>query len=189
MLTAQVNAGKATIDGVRHISTLADTRANADYKADILGASIGASHQIGDDSRHIAPFVKLDYQTVKSEVYRETGAGVYNLAVAKNSQELITGTVGVNAKAHLSQNLALTGQMAVGSQQGDRQNHIHASFASTPDTDFATTGHKATVAVGTAGVGLTYTPTPLTKVGLQYQGEWRGNFDNQGVVLGVERKF
>lgn len=188
-LTAQVNAGKATIDGVRHISTLADTRANADYKADILGASIGASHQIGDDSRHIAPFVKLDYQTVKSEVYRETGAGVYNLAVAKNSQELITGTVGVNAKAHLSQNLALTGQMAVGLQQGDRQNHIHASFASTPDTDFATTGHKATVAVGTAGVGLTYTPTPLTKVGLQYQGEWRGNFDNQGVVLGVARKF
>lgn len=188
-LTAQANIGKANIDGIRHIKTLADTRAAADYQADILGAGLGISQKLGNDKLRIIPFAKLDYQSIKSDAYRETGAGVYDLVVEKNTQNILKASVGINAKTKLNQNLALTGQLALGVQTGDRENDINASFATTPNTHFTTIGHKASGFMGSANLGLTYTPTPTSKIGLHYQGEWRGSFNNQGVVVELEKRF
>ncbi|MDO4427412.1 MAG: autotransporter outer membrane beta-barrel domain-containing protein [Moraxella sp.] len=188
-LTAHISLGQADITGERHLRTLTDTIAKSDYQASTHGASLGVHHRIGTENRHISPFVRLDYHRITADAYTETGAGVYNLSVAEQRQDSLKGTLGVQAKTPLGDTLSLTANAALALENGDRHDQVTAQFASTNGTTFITRGHRTATATGAAGVGLTYSPSEQTSLSLGYQGQWRDNYQNQGVALKLSRNF
>ena len=186
-LYGHVGVGQSDIDGKRHIRTLAQTTANAKYKANIAQAGLGISHQIGSPDKNITPFTRIDYTKVTSDAYQETGAGVYNLSVAKNKYQSLSSTIGVQANYHAG-NLALNATVAGVLENGDKHSHAHASLAGGA-VNFDILGHEVGKTSAIFGVGLGYELTPKVKLSLDYQGQWRKNHDTQSATVALTTKF
>ena len=183
-----VGAGQSDIKGKRHIG-FANATAEADYNANTLQAGIGLSHLIGTEQRNITPFAQFNYAQVKSDAYNETGAGAFNLAVEKQKYNSMRSTLGVHLSQPIGQKVSLTGTLAGAIENGDPRTDITASFVNTPNSRFTTLGQEVGREVGIAGVGLSYKPTANTSISANYTGEWRKNYDNQGVSLVFTSKF
>ncbi|TWV83927.1 autotransporter domain-containing protein [Moraxella sp. VT-16-12] len=186
-LYGHVGVGRSDVDGKRHISLLAKTTATAQYQAKIAQAGLGISHQIGSSQRNLTPFVGIDYTKVSSDAYQEKGAGVYNLAVNKNTYESLTSTLGVKANYTIGK-LNLNATLAGGFENGDKRSRAQASFVSS-NVGFSTTGHEVGKHFGVAGVGVGYQLTPKAKLSLGYQGQWRKNYDSQSGTLALTMQF
>jgi outer membrane autotransporter protein len=163
--------------------------ANSDYSADTLQAGLGVTHRIGTANQNITPFANVNYAQAKSDSYRETGAGAYNLNVDENTYESLRWTAGLRMSQPITPTLALTGQLAGAIENGDQQSDITASFASMPNAKFTTRGQEVGREIGIAGIGLSYTPTAATKVSVNYRGEWRDNFEDQGAAIVLQTTF
>ena len=98
-------------------------------------------------------------------------------------------TLGVNLSQPIGQRVSLTGTLAGAIENGDPRTDITASFVDTPNSRFTTLGQEVGREVGVAGVGLSYKPTANTSISANYTGEWRKNYDNQGVSLVFTSKF
>lgn len=184
---AHIGAGVASIEGERHV--INNQIAHSNYDADVITASLGVAHQIGTAERHITPFAKIDFIQAKSDGYTETGAGAYGLTVDKATYESLISTVGVRGSANITPRLAITGVASVGLDNGDRRSDISATFAGFEGQRFGVLGHEVGKTITGAGLGISYQPTANSTLSLNYQGQWRKNYDNQGVALGFEMKF
>ncbi len=184
---AHVGAGTAAIEGERHISS--SKIAKSDYDTNLIQAGFGVSHQIGTTDRYITPFAKLDFTQSRSDAYTETGADAYDLSVEKATYQTLRSTLGVRGHQAITPRLALTGTLAAGVDNGDKRSDAHAQFAGFEGQNFGVLGHDVGDAFGMAEIGISYKPTPNSTLSLNYQGQWRDNYDNQGAVLGFEMKF
>lgn len=184
-----IGAGQSDIKGERHIKTFGQTTAKSDYNADTFQAEMGVSHRIGTEQQNISPFARINYNQVKSDAYHETGAGAFSLDVREKTYNSLRTTLGVNVKQALTPQIAVTGTLAGALENGDPRTDITVSFSGTPDTTFTTKGREVGREVGIAGLGLSYKPTANTKASINYMGEWRKNYDSQGVALVVSSKF
>lgn len=185
---AHIGAGVASIDGERHIAHTGKI-AKSDHDANIIQASLSVSHQIGTDARHIAPFAKVNFTQVKSDGYTETGADAYNLAVYKATYQNFISTLGVRGHAAITPRLSLNATASVGVDNGDVRSNTQASLLGFDGHRFGVLGHEVGKVISTAGVGISYKPTANSTLSLNYQGQWRDNYDNQGAALGFEMKF
>ncbi len=188
-MSFHAGAGRSDVEGERHIQILTDNIASSDYSVDTLQAGLGVDYRIGTEQRNISPFAQLNYAHAKSDSYRETGAGVYNLVVDENKYESLRWTAGLNLSQALTPTLALTGQLAAAVENGDRRSDITASFIGTPNDEFTTTGQEIGQEIGIAGIGLSYAPTASMKISAGYRGEWRDNYDDQGATLALQTTF
>ncbi|MFB6349042.1 autotransporter domain-containing protein [Moraxella sp. ZJ142] len=191
LLHGHIAVARSNVEGERRIQTLTNNRsttAKSDYDVNTYGAGIGIRHQIGDDSRNITPFARLDYAKVRSDAYRETGAGVYNLDVAKATHERISTTAGVSLKQAITPELAVTATIAGVLENGDKRTDITASFIGS-DRQFDTKGHKIGRGAGIANLGVSYDITPKVSISAAYGGEWRSHYDSQGGVIGIKTVF
>ncbi|UZA49464.1 autotransporter outer membrane beta-barrel domain-containing protein [Moraxella bovis] len=187
-----IGAGVANIDGERRIAQtgLGNGRiAKSDYNINIIQAGLGISHQIGTPDRHITPFAKMEFTQSKSDGYTEAGADGYNLAVQKATYQSLKSTIGVRGHNAITPRLALKSMLSAGVDNGDVRSDIHAEFTDFANHGFTVTGHDIGKTFGAVGLGMTYKPKANTTLSLGYQGQWRKNHDNQGVVLGFEIKF
>ena len=150
---------------------------------------MGVDYRIGTDLRNISPFAQVNYAQAKSDRYRETGAGVYNLEVEENTYKSLRWTAGLNMFQALTPTLALTGQLAAAVENGDRRSDITASFVGTPDDEFTTIGQEIGQEIGIAGIGLSYAPTANLKISAGYRGEWRDNYEDQGATIALQTTF
>ncbi|MFC0819452.1 autotransporter domain-containing protein [Moraxella marmotae] len=191
LLHGHISVARSNVEGERRIQTLTNNRsttAKSDYDANTYGAGIGIRHQIGDDNRNITPFARLDYAKVRSDAYRETGAGVYNLDVAKATHERISTTAGVSLKQAITPKLAVTATVAGVLENGDKRTDITASFIGS-DRQFDSKGHKIGRGAGIANLGVSYDITPKVSISAAYGGEWRSHYDSQGGVIGIKTVF
>ncbi|OOS05062.1 hypothetical protein B0189_07815, partial [Moraxella cuniculi] len=184
---AHIGVARSDIQGERHIA-ISNQIAKSDYTADTVMAGLGVSHMMGETNRHIAPFARLDYAQVRADGYRETGAGVYNLVVDKQTYTSLRPTLGIKAATAISPRLQLAGNLAVSYESGDKQNIINAGFEGT-SLRFATTDTDIGRTIGTAGVGLNYAISPATTLSLNYQGQWRDNYESHGGAIGIKSVF
>ena len=182
-------AGQSDIKGERHLALVGNATAKSDFSADTLQAGLGVDHRIGTAAQNITPFASVNYAQAKSEGYRETGAGVYNLNVDENTYESMRWTAGLRMSQPITPTLALTGKLAGAIENGDKHSDITASFAEMPNAKFTTIGQEVGREIGIAGIGLSYTPTANTKLSANYQGEWRDNFEDQGAAIVLQTKF
>ncbi|WP_438012168.1 autotransporter domain-containing protein [Psychrobacter raelei] len=182
-------AGQSQIKGERHIAGLSPAIAKSDYDVDTLQAGFGVAHRIGSTERNLSPFASMNYARAKSDSYRETGAGVYNLAVDSNTYDSLRWTAGVRFNQALTPTVALTGQLAGAVENGDQYSDITASFAEVNSGKFTTRGQESKDAIGIAGIGLAFNPTANTTISANYRGEWRSNYDDHGAAIVFETKF
>jgi len=182
-------AGRSNIEGERHLAVVSPVIANSDYSADTLQAGLGVTHRIGTANQNITPFANVNYAQTKSESYSETRAGAYNLNVDENTYESLRWTAGLRMSQPITPTLALTGQLAGAIENGDQQSDITANFASMPNAKFITRGQEVGREIGIAGIGLSYTPTAATKVSVNYRGEWRDNYEDQGAAIVLQTTF
>ncbi|WP_201512856.1 autotransporter domain-containing protein [Psychrobacter alimentarius] len=182
-------AGRSDVEGERRIAILTDAVAQSDYSVDTLQAGLGVGHRIGTQQRNVTPFAQLDYARAKSDSYRETGAGVYNLSVDENTYESMRWTAGLRLSQVLTPTFALTGQLAAAVENGDRRSDVTANFISMPNNEFTTIGQEIGNEIGIAGIGLSYTPTLNTKLSVGYRGEWRDNYDSHGANISLQTTF
>ncbi|MDH2274334.1 autotransporter outer membrane beta-barrel domain-containing protein, partial [Moraxella porci] len=183
---AHIGVGTAQIKGERRFDSAI---AYSDYDADIVQAGFGISHQIGSDNRNLTPFVKIDYSQVKSDAYIETGADAYNLSIDAAKYQRLTSTAGIKAAAAVTPKLRLAALASVGVDNGDKRSDIDGSFVSFGDHRFGVAGHKIGKTVGTLGAGIQYQLTPATSLSLDYQGQWRDNYESHGGVIGIKSVF
>lgn len=188
-MSFHAGAGRSDVEGERHLQILSDAIASSDYSVDTMQAGLGVDYRIGNELRNISPFAQLEYAQAKSDSYRETGAGVYNLNVDENKYESLRWTAGLNLSQALTPTLALTGQLAAAVENGDRRSDITASFVGMPNDEFNTIGQEIGREIGIAGIGLSYTPTATMKISAGYRGEWRDNYDDQGASISLQTTF
>lgn len=182
-------AGSSDVKATRSLSVLTNSVASSDYDVDTLQAGLGISHRIGSEQRHVSPFTQVNYAHAKSDAYRETGAGVYNLNVDENKYESMRWTAGLNMSQLLTPRLAITGQLAAAIENGDKYSDITASFVDMPNDKFTTVGQEVGREIGIVGVGLSYAPTLNTTLSAGYRGEWRDNYDDQGASIALQTTF
>nr|WP_181718415.1 autotransporter domain-containing protein [Psychrobacter sp.]QJS05109.1 autotransporter beta-domain [Psychrobacter sp.] len=182
-------AGSSDVKATRNLSVLTNSVASSDYDVDTLQAGLGISHRIGSEQRYVSPFTQVNYAHAKSDAYRETGAGVYNLNVDENKYESMRWTAGLNMSQLLTPRLAITGQLAAAIENGDKYSDITANFVDMPNDKFTTVGQEVGREIGIVGVGLSYAPTLNTTLSAGYRGEWRDNYDDQGASIALQTTF
>ena len=187
-LDFHAGAGSSDIEGTRQLSILTKGRAQSDYSADTLQAGLGVTHRIGSTQRNISPFARVSYAQAKSDSYQETGAGDYNLNVNANTYESMRWIAGLNMSQALTPQIAITGKLAGGIENGDKQPDISARFVSGSD-EFTTLAQEVGREMGIAGIGISYTPTKATTLSAGYTGEWRDNYEDQGASVALNVRF
>ena len=184
-----IGAGRSSVKGERHLSILTNAVARSDYDVDTLRAGLGVDHRIGSEQRHVTPFAKVNYAQAKSDSYRETGAGVYNLNVDENRYESMRWTAGLKMSQYLTPQFAITGQLAAAIENGDQHSDITANFVGMPNDSFTTIGQEVGREIGIVGIGISYMPTLKTTLFAGYRSEWRENYDDQGASIALQTTF
>ena len=182
-------AGSSAVKGERHLSILTNAIARSDYDVDTLRAGLGVDHRIGSEQRHVTPFAQVNYAQAKSDSYRETGAGVYNLNVDENRYESMRWTAGLKMSQYLTPQFAITGQLAAAIENGDQNSDITASFVGLSNDRFTTIGQEVGREIGIVGIGISYMPTIKTTLSAGYRSEWRENYDDQGASVALQTTF
>ncbi|MGP9688524.1 autotransporter domain-containing protein [Psychrobacter sp. AOP22-C1-C5] len=182
-------AGSSSVKGERHLSILTNAIARSDYDVDTLRAGLGVDHRIGSEQRHVTPFAQVNYAQAKSDSYRETGAGVYNLNVDENRYESMRWTAGLKMSQYLTPQFAITGQLAAAIENGDQNSDITASFVGLSNDRFTTIGQEVGREIGIVGIGVSYMPTLKTTLSAGYRSEWRENYDDQGASIALQTTF
>lgn len=182
-------AGSSSVKGERHLSILTNAIARSDYDVDTLRAGLGVDHRIGSEQRHVTPFAQVNYAQAKSDSYRETGAGVYNLNVDENRYESLRWTAGLKMSQYLTPQFAITGQLAAAIENGDQNSDITANFVGLSNDRFTTIGQEVGREIGIVGIGVSYMPTLKTTLSAGYRSEWRENYDDQGASIALQTTF
>ena len=182
-------AGSSSVKGERHLSILTNAIARSDYDVDTLRAGLGVDHRIGSEQRHVTPFAQVNYAQAKSDSYRETGAGVYNLNVDENRYESMRWTAGLKMSQYLTPQFAITGQLAAAIENGDQNSDITANFVGLSNDRFTTIGQEVGREIGIVGIGVSYMPTLKTTLSAGYRSEWRENYDDQGASIALQTTF
>ena len=182
-------AGSSSVKGERHLSILTNAIARSDYDVDTLRAGLGVDHRIGSEQRHVTPFAQVNYAQAKSDSYRETGAGVYNLNVDENRYESMRWTAGLKMSQYLTPQFAITGQLAAAIENGDQNSDITANFVGLSNDRFTTIGQEVGREIGIVGIGVSYMPTAKTTLSAGYRSEWRENYDDQGASIALQTTF
>lgn len=184
-----IGAGRSSVKGERHLSILTNAVARSDYDVDTLRTGLGVDHRIGSEQRHVTPFAQVNYAQAKSDSYRETGAGVYNLNVDENRYESMRWTAGLKMSQYLTPQFAITGQLAAAIENGDQHSDITANFVGMPNDSFTTIGQEVGREIGIVGIGISYMPTLKTTLSAGYRSEWRENYDDQGASIALQTTF
>lgn len=186
----QVAIGRSDIEGERKLSTLTQAIAKSDYQADIINAGLGVEYRLGNSTRNITPFARLDYAHIRADGYQETGAGAYNLSIDKQSYETLRTTIGAKFNQVITPKLGITGTLAAAYDSGDDTTYISAGFdGAGSSTRFVTASDATDRTIGIAGLGINYQLTPMASLSAGYQGQWQSGYDSHSANIGFKVQF
>ncbi|MBU6498934.1 MAG: autotransporter outer membrane beta-barrel domain-containing protein, partial [Rhodospirillales bacterium] len=188
-INVQADIGRHDTDGHRDI-LFANSVASSSYASVSGHVGVGLSHGFAFGERtRLIPSVRLDYTTVHTDSYGETGAGALNLNVQGNTaQELISG---VDAKVThaLNDRLMVTANLGGGYDVLNERASITSAFAGDPGSAFVTRGLKASPWLARGGVGLVGRTGNGVELTARYDVELRDGFSNQTASVRMRLPF
>lgn len=146
-----------------------------------LGATSGAGYRsygghagagvkkiiAAQDGLVLMPSLRLDYTTVRSNAYQESGAGGFSLNVDAQSYQALTTRAGLKAAYRLARGLRLTAEVGAGYNALNGRLQVGAAFAGGGD-HFTTNGLSLSPWSYSAGFGLIAAGSDRVDLGLRY---------------------
>lgn len=182
-LTFAANAGVVDTSTSRSISFMGSV-AEGSYTSFVLGLGAGLHKSYAvSDALTLTPGVRLDYLTVSSGSYEESGAGPLDLSVDSDSYQELILSAELALRYRLTDSLDLTARGGAGYNTLDTASAVTASFAGGGDA-FVTTGPNVSRWLFTGGVGLASPVTETFSLGINYdmQASDSGYFNQIGSV-------
>jgi outer membrane autotransporter protein len=135
--------------------TFMGTNANGTYNSysGHLGTGVKYLMPINPENTFI-PSVRVDYTTVQSQAYSESGAGALNLSVAKQTYNTLIPSADVRIDHSLDSKMTLSANAGAGYNTLNNQVSATSAYAG-GGTTFATNGLQVSPWLYNAGVGVT----------------------------------
>jgi outer membrane autotransporter protein len=151
---AQADIGMNQNKEYRNI-TFMGTNANGTYNSYSahLGTGVKYLMPINPENTFI-PSVRVDYTTVQSQAYSESGAGALNLSVAKQTYNTLIPSADVRIDHSLDSKMTLSANAGAGYNTLNNQVSATSAYAG-GGTTFATNGLQVSPWLYNAGVGVT----------------------------------
>jgi outer membrane autotransporter protein len=151
---AQADIGLNQNKEYRNI-TFMGTNANGNYNSYSahLGTGVKYLMPINPENTFI-PSVRVDYTTVQSQAYSESGAGALNLSVAKQTYNTLIPSADVRIDHSLDSKMVLSANAGAGYNTLNNQVSATSAYAG-GGTTFATNGLQVSPMLYNAGVGVT----------------------------------
>ncbi|WGD28424.1 autotransporter outer membrane beta-barrel domain-containing protein [Ancylobacter sp. WKF20] len=166
-LTFAANAGVVDTSTSRSIAFMGSV-AEASYQSLVLGLGAGLHKAYAvSDALTLTPGVRLDYMTVSSGSYDESGAGPLDLSVDSDAYQELILSAELALRYRLTDSLDLTARGSAGYNTLDTASAVTASFAGGGDP-FVTTGPNVSRWLFTGGVGLASPVTENFSLGINY---------------------
>nr|WP_250152516.1 autotransporter outer membrane beta-barrel domain-containing protein [Ancylobacter radicis] len=182
-LTFAANAGVVDTSTSRSIAFMGSV-AEGSYQSLVLGLGAGLHKAYAvSDALTLTPGVRLDYLTVSSGSYDESGAGPLDLYVDSDSYQELIVSADIALRYALTDRLDLTARGSAGYNMLDTASAVTASFSGGGDP-FVTTGPDVSRWLFTGGVGLASPVTESFSLGVNYdvQASDSGYFNQIGSV-------
>jgi hypothetical protein len=151
---AQADIGMNQNKEYRNI-TFMGTNANGNYNSysGHLGTGVKYLMPINPENTFI-PSVRVDYTTVQSQAYSESGAGVLNLSVAKQTYNTLIPSADVRIDHSIDSKMTLSANAGAGYNTLNNQVSATSAYAG-GGTTFATNGLQVSPWLYNAGLGIT----------------------------------
>jgi len=176
-LLAIVGSGKN--DSTRGLGINGTAKGDYDSWYSRLSSEIGRGYKMGDKLT-LTPSANVAYTYVDDKGYTETGAAGLNLTVADSDAEsLIFGLDGQLSYA-MSVDSLLTAHIGVGYDTLTDELDVNSSFGT--GAAFTTTSDSPDEWLGRAGVGAEFVASDRLEMHLNYEYEYRNDFDNNLLV-------
>jgi outer membrane autotransporter protein len=151
---AQADIGMNQNKEYRNI-TFMGTNANGTYNSYSAHLGTGVKYLMPIDMENtFIPSVRVDYTTVQSDAYSESGAGALNLSVAKQTYNTLIPSVDMRIDHSLDSKMTLSANAGAGYNTLNNQVSATSAYAG-GGTTFATNGLQVSPMLYNAGVGVT----------------------------------
>ncbi|BAM86087.1 conserved hypothetical protein [Bradyrhizobium oligotrophicum S58] len=167
MLDYQLDGGLSDNGESRSLSFMSAS-AGGSYRSYSGHAGVGLKARIPlQDGFALVPSLRLDYGTVRSNSYRENGAGGFSLDVDPQTYQELTTTAGLKAVYALTRQIRLTGDIGAGYNGLNQKLQIGAAFSGGGDS-FVTHGLGLSPWTYSAGLGLAAAGNDRLDLSLRY---------------------
>jgi len=190
MLSYAINSN----EGTRHVVVGAiDRIAEADYKSHLIAARIGMGVPIKKDGFTILPKASINYVSLSTDTYTETGASSLNLTVNTDTLTKYTAKVGMNVSKEIQfhNGGTLTPELRTGLSydMGDDFSTSTSSFEGGGNA-FDTNGLDAVDLSVNGGLGLSYlSESKLIEFNINYDVNAKSDYLEQVGLLTLKYKF
>jgi uncharacterized protein with beta-barrel porin domain len=151
---AQADIGMNQNKEYRNI-TFMGTNANGNYNSYSGHLGTGVKYLMPVDMENtFIPSVRVDYTTVQSQAYSESGAGALNLSVAKQTYNTLIPSADVRIDHSLDSKMTLSANAGAGYNTLNNQVSATSAYAG-GGTTFVTNGLQVSPWLYNAGVGVT----------------------------------
>lgn len=153
-----------------------------------FGVGYSRTYDVNPGTNFVAT-VRSDYATVSEKAYTETGAGIENLSVAKNTtRELITAVDGKVLYA-LTPSTKLSANLGLGWDALADADSMGVSFLGVTAPSWKARGTLPAEMVVRAGLGATVVKTNAMEITARYDAEARQDFMQQAVSVKFRMPF
>jgi outer membrane autotransporter protein len=190
-LNFQGDIGLHDTNGTRNIDIGgANSRADSSYNSWSGHVGTGLAHTMTlSEKTAFTPSIRADYSYIRSNSYRENGAGVLNLNVDQATNEAFV--VGIDGKVShaINAKVALVANLGVGYDLINDQASLTSAFAGAPTVAFTTKGIDPSPWLARGGFGIVGRVSETTEISARYDFEVRDSFDNQTASVKVRWAF
>ncbi|MGY3449316.1 autotransporter outer membrane beta-barrel domain-containing protein [Bradyrhizobium sp. USDA 4353] len=167
MLDYQLDGGWSDNGESRSLTFMAAS-AGGSYRSATGHAGIGIKTRVPVTADvALIPSLRLDYGTVRSNAYQESGAGGFSLNVDPQSYQELTTTASLKAVYQLARQVRLTADLGAGYNALNQRLQIGAAFSGGGDS-FVTNGLGLSAWTYSAGLGLITTASDRLDLGIRY---------------------
>lgn len=163
----QLDSGSAD-NGESRTLTFVNATAGGSYRSHTGHAGAGIKTRIPvQDGLALLPSLRLDYGAVRSNSYRESGAGGFGLNVESQTYQELTATAALKSVYQIAKQVRLTGDIGVGYNALNQRLQIGATFSGGGGS-FVTYGLGLSPWIYSTGLGLVAAGSDRLDLSLRY---------------------
>lgn len=153
-----------------------------------LGAGLARTWHLGPSTR-LTPEVRVDYTTVRSSGYSESGAGILNLNVDSQTFTTLYTTLGITLDQRLSADARLSVRAGIAYNALDNRAQITSAFQG-GGPSFMTQGLTVSPWLYSAGLRIGGALSKNAEIGLEYDVNFSGSrYTNQMMIARLRIRF
>jgi outer membrane autotransporter protein len=194
-LVYQLDGAVNTNSSTRSLSAFAGTtgvgaNANGQYNSYVGHAGIGIKKFFSiNPTTRLTPTLRLDYTTVQTDGYTETGAGLLNLAVKSQTYNALYTSADIRLDHALSNGLNVSGNVGLGYNALNTKAQLTSTYVG-GGPSFVTNGLDVSPWLYNAGVGIGGMISKDVELNVRYDINFSStNYTNQMVSANVKWLF